>query len=240
MFSAASSWSEQAEYAAEAETYRQAQAYLADRHRRRIEEYNNEVYAQDIQYANDILAYQRDEFQRQAEWFDESVGLIKKDYVNQLGTLLLRATEEAIAAQLYGEEAIRQGRSEAATAQVAAAERGIAGITARMLVNDTDRQVGEALTSIDRNRQAISRQLSLEALGLKARADSAINQLPLQTFQPIAPPTRAAPTSPVMPTAPVPQPSRGQLIGDVLGAGISGYRSLTKNSTPSTGGWNRS
>ena len=232
MASTAASWSAGAEHAAESETYRRAQQYLADRHRRRVEQYNNDIYAQDIQYANSLLAVQRNEFERQGEWFDESVGLIQTDYFNQLGTMLLRATEEAIAVQLFGQDTIRQGREARATAMVESAARGVSGVTARMLTNDVERQVGEALTSADRNRQAVGRQLSLEALGLKARADTAINQLPLQSFQPIAPPTPAAPTSPVMPTQPVPQPSRGQLLGRLVGQGLTGYRDHKRNRTP--------
>jgi len=223
------SYSAEAEYAADAETARLQQQANAKYYWRQVETFNNEIYRQDIEYAEDLLDYQREEFAAQRQWFDQSGDLIRRDYVNQLGTLLTRAVEETIAAQLLGEDAIRQGRRERATAAAQAGERGVSGNTVDMLLGDVRRQEGEALTSIDRNRAAISRQMQLEALGLKARADTAINQLPLSTFQPITPPKPPAPTSPVSPTAPVPQPSPIGAIGNAVGAIGQGYMGYYAN-----------
>jgi hypothetical protein len=234
-FGTLASYSGQAEQAAQAETVRRAQQLYADHYRRQVETHNHAIYKQDIEYARDLLSYQANEFERQEEWFERSVGLIRKDYLNQLSPLLLRSVEESIATQLLGEDAVRAGRRERASAAALMGERGVAGNTVDMLLGDIERQVGEALTSYDRNRVATERQLQLEALGLKARADTAINQLPLQVFQPITPPRPPAPASPIQPTAPVAQPSPmaavGRAIGQVAG-GYSDYYSLRGEAMP--------
>lgn len=223
-FGQLASYSEEAEYAAEAETARLQRQANAKYYRRQVESYNNETYRQDIEYANELLDYQRSEFERQQGYVDDAVESIQNDYIVQIATLLRRGVEESIATRLQGEEAVQTGRRASAQAAVQLGE----GNTARMLLGDVERQVGEALTSFDRNRVATENQMRLEALGLKARADTAINQIPIQTFQPITPPKPPAPTSPVNPTAPTPQPSPLQAViraGTAFGQGyLSGLR----------------
>lgn len=222
-FGSLASYSDQAKYAAEAQGVQQAQQWLADRHRRRVEDYNNTIYGQDIQYANELLDWQKGEFARQQEFVAKAQEGITLDYINQLGTMMLRMTEEAIATQLMGEDAVRQGRRQRAAAQVAAGERGVSGNTVDSLLGDVARQVGEAEYSFERNNRAVQRQLMLEAVGLKARADAALNNIPISTFSPITPPRPPAPTSPVAPQAPVPQPSPVAAIGNAVGSIGQGY-----------------
>lgn len=216
--------SRQAEHAADAETIRRQNQLDAEIYRRRVEQYNNETYAQDISYANELLDYQRGEFDRQREMVGEATESIQQDYIRQLGTMLLRGVQESVAAQLFGEDTVRAGRRQTATGRAIAANRGVTGNTVDALLGNVDRQVGEGLTSIERNRVVLQRQLQLEALGLKARADTAISQIPIQTFQPITPPRAPAPTSPVHPSAPVPQPSRWGAIADAVGTVTQGYQ----------------
>ena len=216
-------------HAAAAERVRRQQDAQARYHRREIEQFNNQIYQQDIDYAGDLLNFQRTQFNLQRDVFDDTVEAIQTDYVNQLGTLLTRAVEESIALQLFGQDAVRQGRRARASAEVAAAGRGVSGNTVDTLLGDVERQVGEALTSGDRTRAALNRQLQLEALGLKARADTAINQIPITTFQPITPPRPPAPTSPIAPTAPIPGPNPFATAGQVVTAIGQGYQDTYRN-----------
>lgn len=223
------SYSSQASYAAQAESTRLANQEIAKIERRKAGQYKNTIFRQDIEYAEDILDFQQAEFSRQEDFVEQSRTAINENYINQLGTLMVRAVEEDIATTLLGEDAVRQGRRQRAAGQVAAGERGVSGNTVDMLLGDVERQVGEAQQSYERNYQAINRQLQLEALGLKAKADTQLNNIPIQTFSPIKPPSPPSPTPQVQPTAPVPQPSVLGTIGSAVGEVATGYQNHYAN-----------
>jgi hypothetical protein len=78
------------------------------------------------------------------------------------------------------------------------------------------------LPVLELNRSATMRQLTLEAMGLKANADAALYNIPIRTYDPISPINPPSPVNPVRPEAPVASPNRGAMIANVVGAGIQG------------------
>jgi len=220
--SAISSYRGQRQAAADQNAYNAAVEAQQRVYQRQLMQYNNEAYAREIDYYGDLLDYQQQEFQRQADFVMASQEAINKDYFNKFSTLLTRQVEEAMATAFGIETAERQARWERATARAAAAERGVEGNSVEAILNDVSRQQGEAVAMMRLNQEAVSRQLMLEAMGLKAAADTALNNIPVNVFQPITPPTPPAPESPVTPAPVVRGPSGMSLIGNLAGSVIGG------------------
>lgn len=109
-----------------------------------------------------------------------------------------------------------------AKAQVAADAKGIEGSSVEQLIDEVTRQQGENDTVLALNRSATMRQLTLESMGLKANADAALYNIPIRTYDPIAPINPPSPVNPVRPEAPVASPNRGAMVANVVGAGIQG------------------
>jgi len=195
---------------------------LQNQYRNQLLHYNNEVFRAELDYFGEMLDYQQAEFDRQREYVEASQDAINRNYFNQLATLLTRQVEEAMATAFGIETIERQARRERATARAAAGERGVEGNSVEAILNDVSRQQGEAVYMMRLNQQAMDRQLMLEAMGLKAQADSALNNIPIRTFQPIAPPTAPAPVAPVNPAPVVRGPSLGSLIGSIGGDVVGG------------------
>lgn len=209
-----------------------------DIYRRQMMQYNNEVYAKEIDYHGQTLDYQQKEFQRQADFVKASQEAINKDYFNKLAVVLQRQVEEAMATAFGIENIDRQARRDRATAEVAAGERGVEGNSVEAILNDVSRQQGEAVAMMKLNQEAVSRQLMLEAMGLKASADTALNNIPITVFQPITPPAPPAPESPVNPQPRVVRPSPMQLVTGVVGGVMNGVNSYVNWSPDRTAALN--
>lgn len=210
-------WLFNAKQEAQAEEYRGQQI-----------KYQNELYRQSVDYGFEYLDHQKNEFSRQVKHIEQSSKVIEKGRTAQYGTLLLRQVEEGIASALGVDEANRQARKMKAGAEAYSGDRGIEGITVEQIIGDVARQQGEAVTVMEMNRSATMRQLNLEMQGVKAQADNALINMPVQTYNPSTPINKPDPVSPVRQSEPVPMPSSGALAAGIAGSVIGGVTNYSK------------
>lgn len=208
--------------AAEQNLYNMKVETQQQQYRAKLMEHQNKVYAQDVKYGGEVLAYQRDEFRRQNEHLDRATENIQQSYFTQVGTLMKRMVEEDIAAVLQMEDVAKTSRRERASRQVQSDARGVEGNSVEAVINDVARQEGEAVTVMEMNRSAMQRQLMLEAQQLKTNADGAIMNLPVNTYQPMANVLAPSPVSPVQPQPTVQKPSVGALAANITGSLVQG------------------
>lgn len=197
---------------------------INEEHRVEVIKYQNTVYDQDIKYGREYLGWQKNEFARQERMVETATKQIEQNRFTQYAAMLQRQVEEQIAAALNIETVERQMRKAQASAQATADARGVEGSSIEQLIGDVARQAGDAITVLEMNRSATMRQLNLEMMGLKASADQALYNIPLQTFSPSQPLNPPAPVNPVQPTAPVSMPSRGAMVANVVGGVIQGMQ----------------
>lgn len=197
---------------------------INEEHRAELIKYQNTVYDQEIDYKGEVLGWQKSEFARQGKMVDNAVKSIEANRFTQYATLLQRQVEEQIAAAFNIDTVERQARKMRASAQVAADSRGVEGPSIEQIINDVSRQEGDAITVLELNRSATMRQLNLEMMGLKASADQALYNIPIQTYGPLDPVQTPAPVPQVQPTAPVPMPSRGAMVTNVVGGVLQGMQ----------------
>lgn len=225
---AASAYSEhkgaEAQYKAQVQ-YRDAIAAQDDIYRRQIIDYQNKTFGQDLDYQKELLAYQQKEFKRQEEYVAEAREAVETNYLGQVATLLQRQVEESIAAAFGVQTVQSQARAERAKNEVIAGERGIEGNTVDAVVGDIMRQGGEALSAMELQQDALDRQFALEAMGLKASADQALNNIVVSTFQPLAPIAPPSPVAPVQPGPPIARPNPATPLLKTLGAAGQSYQS---------------
>lgn len=195
---------------------------INEKYRAELIQYQNVVYQQEVDYGGKMLDYQKGEFSRQEAFQEKAVQSVQKNLFAQYATLLQRAVEEDMSNSFDVMSNDKATMAARAKGQVVADARGIEGSTVEQLINDASRQGGENDTILALNRSATARQLNLEAMGLKASADQQIYNLPVQTFQPMAPLNPPQPVSPVQPAAPVAGPNRGAMIANVVGGVVSG------------------
>ncbi|MET3601121.1 hypothetical protein ABID12_003072 [Martelella mangrovi] len=207
-------------YAAETDTKRLQQ-------RLDVTKYNNKKYAQDIRYQGEVLEFKRSEFDRQAEHSAKAINSIETNLFNQFGTLMNRMVQENMAAVLEEDEIRRSGRSARATAQVNADARGVSGASVDMIAGDISRQEGEALTVRGMNAAATQQQLLLEGQAVKARSDTSIYNLGIQTFAPTPSVQAPAPVAPYQPTQRVKGPSLATTLVSTAGQAVSQYAGLS-------------
>ncbi|MBE7185480.1 MAG: hypothetical protein INR68_13875 [Methylobacterium mesophilicum] len=184
--------------------------------------YNNKTYEQDIKYGGEVLDYQKNEFRRQNETLDRATTNIQDNYFVQVGTLMKRMVEENISAAFQMDDVAKASRKEKASRQVQADARGVEGNSVEAVISDVARQEGDAITVMEMNRSATQRQLMLEAMQLKTSADGAIMNLPVNTYQPLAPAQPPAPISPVAPAPKMNGPSVGSLVTGIAGSFVDG------------------
>ncbi|MCZ8044681.1 MAG: hypothetical protein O9330_19615, partial [Beijerinckiaceae bacterium] len=147
---------------------------------------------------------------------------IQKNLFAQYATLLQRQVEEGMAFTFETVNASKDAAAMRAKGQVAADAKGIEGSTIEQLIDNVSREEGDTRTVLHLNRSATQRQLTLEAMGLKASADQQLYNLPTNVFQPEAPLNPPSPVNPVSPAAPVASPSKGALVANVVGSVVSG------------------
>jgi len=193
-------------------------------YRKEVIRYQNTVYKQDIKYGGQYLDWQKSEFARQGEMVEKATQNIQKNLFQQYATMLTRAVEENIAHTFNMDTTAREARKAQASARAAADAKGVEGSTIEQIIGDVKRQRGEAEGILEMNRSATMRQLNLEMLGLKASADQALYNIPIQTFSPSAPLAPPQPVSPVQPQAPLTKPSSGALAVNVVGGVLQGMQ----------------
>lgn len=195
---------------------------INEKYRAEVIQYQNVVYQQDVDHGGKMLEHQRSEFDRQGRMVENATESIQKNLFAKYGQLLQRQIEEGMAAAFDLQANEKAGLAARAKAQVAADAKGIEGSSVEQLIDDVSRQQGDNETILSLNRSATMRQLTLEAMGLKANADAALYNLPIQTYNPIAPINPPSPVNPVRPEAPVASPNRAAMVANVVGAGIQG------------------
>lgn len=193
-----------------------------EKYRAEVIAYQNVVYQQEVDYGHKQLDYQESEFKRQEKFADKATDSIQKNLFAQYATILQRAVEENMASTFQSVDVQKQANAMRAKGQAMADAKGIEGASIEQLLNDVSREAGDQESIIALNRSATQRQLNLEAMGLKASADQQLYNLPIQTFQPIAPLNPPQPVSPVTPAAPVAGPNRGAMVANVVGGVVSG------------------
>lgn len=177
--------------------YQLAQQAIGEKYRTEMIRFNTEGFSRDIDYSNDVLDYQKGEFARQEKLIDNARKAIDTNYINKISTVLQRQVEEQIATAFGIETVESESRRQRATAQVQADARGVEGTSVDAIIGDVMRQEGQAVAVLEMNRSATQRQLTLEALGIKAESDAALYNLPINTYAPTAPINTPAPVAPV-------------------------------------------
>jgi hypothetical protein len=195
---------------------------INEKYRAEVIQYQNVVYQQEVDHGGKMLEHQRSEFDRQGRMVENATVSIQKNLFAKYGQLLQRQIEEGMAAAFDLQANEKAGMANRAKAQVAADAKGIEGSSVEQLIDDVSRQQGDNETVLNLNRSATMRQLTLEAMGLKASADQALYNIPIQTYAPVAPINPPSPVNPVRPEAPVASPNRGAMIANVIGAGVQG------------------
>jgi len=195
---------------------------IQEKYRAELIEYQNVVYKQEVDHGGKVLDWQKNEFKRQGQMVANATDQIQKNLFNQYATMLTRMVEENMAYTMDTFDMQRSEKVNKAVAQTTMDARGVEGSTIEQIIGDVARQSGEALHTMELNRSATHRQLNLEAMGLKAQADQALYNIPIQSFGPSAPIQPPSPVNPVTPAAPVSMPSRGALIANVISTGIQG------------------
>ena len=214
--SAAAQYSQAQSAAKKQASYNAAVEAQQSAYRVQVMQYQNEVWAQDLKYSGDLLAWAEQEWDRQVRWNEGARKAIEKNTIQAISTILLRQVEEDMATIAQGFEVRRQGAQ--ARARVAAQDRGVEGNSVDAILEDVMRQEGEVLTTMALNRSALARQLNREAIAADAQGDQQLASLQLKTYAPQAPIRTPSPVSPVNPAPPVVGPS-GVIPADVSRAG---------------------
>lgn len=195
---------------------------IQEKYRAELIQYQNVVYQQDVDHGKKMLEYQGSEFDRQGRMVENATESIQKNLFAKYAQILQRQIEEGMASAFDLHSNEKAGMANRAKAQVAADAKGIEGSSVEQLIDEVTRQQGDNETILTLNRSATMRQLTLESMGLKASADQALYNIPIQTYAPIAPLNPPSPVNPVSPAAPVAMPSKGAMVANVVGAAVQG------------------
>ncbi len=190
---------------------------INEKYRAELIQYQNVVYQQEVDYGGKMLDHQRSEFDRQGRMVENATESIQKNLFAKYGQLqrgwplhsIFRPTK-------------RPAWQPALRRRSRPTPRGSKGPASSSLSTTCRGSRGDNETVLNLNRSATMRQLTLEAMGLKASADQALYNIPIQTYAPVAPINPPSPVNPVRPEAPVASPNRGAMVANVVGAGIQG------------------
>lgn len=233
--SAVVSYSQQQDAANAQAGYNAASTRQANENRAATLQYQNQVWQQDIEYANDMLAWSEQEWSRQVKYDGEARAAVEKNTLAQIGQVMLRQVEEDMSVILQGTEVRRQGT--VARASMAAKDRGVEGNSVDAILNDVYRQEGEAINVMAMNRSASARQLNREAIQIDAQGDQQLASIQLKTYAPQAPVRSPSPVAGAATAAPVAGANVGQLITGVAGSvstGINTYSAVTGQTNDKT------
>jgi len=196
-------------------------------YRYEVMRYQNDTWKQDLDHANEVLSYSKDEFGKQIEWAQLANAAVEQNRNADAFTLMARGIEETIASTFQATGIARQGQAARSTFQ--ARERGVEGNSTDAVLGDIWRQEGEAATMNTLNRENTLRQLEHEGLAQDAQADQQMFQIAssIRTFAPNAPIRAPSPVSPVQPTAPVTGPSVATLAAGLGNAAITGFNTYS-------------
>lgn len=224
--------SSRAENRYRAEVARQQQLHFYE-----VQRYQNDVWRQDLEYAQEVLNYSRSEFDRQTEWAEVANAAVEKNRNSDAFTLMVRGIEETIAATFQTTSAQSMGR--AARARFAAAERNVEGNSTEAVLGEIFNQEGRTTSMIELNRENTLRQLEREGISADASADQQLYQISssLRTFSPNPQVRGPSPLNPVAPAQMVNGPNAAQLISGLFNAGtsaVSSYNAMSGQNAQQT------
>ena len=199
----------------------QQQMQVQANYRYEVMKFQNDVWAQDLAHAEEVLSYGRAEFDKQAEWAGRAMEAVEQNRNADAFTLMVRGIEETIAATFQTTNAQRAGQ--AARARFAAQYRGVEGNSTEAVLGDIWRQEGDLTTMAEVNRKSTLDQLEREGGAADAQADQQLSQIAsaIRTFAPQAPIRPPGPVPRINPTAPVVGPSGVTLVAGLSNAAIS-------------------
>lgn len=221
----------QSQAAAKSNAYNLQRQAVEEKYRVDMYKYGTEVYKQDIKFGNEVLEYQKTEFDRQGRMIEKAREGLEKNYVRKVGQLLQRQVEEEMALAFQDDSIGRQGRDARGTAIVEADKRGVEGKSVDAVLDNVSRQEGEATTIIDLNRQAGRQQAMWDALGLKAETDERLYSLQVQTYNPSTPIQTPGPAGAVAPAQRVSGPSTGSLLVGIGSSFLDAGKTAINNKT---------
>lgn len=199
--------------------------------------YQNQTYAQDIAYANDMLEWSQKEWNRQLAYYGEAARAVEKNTLAQVGQVMLRQVEEDMSTILQGTEVRKQGTVARASMAARNADRGVEGNSVDAILNDVTRQEGEVLSVQEMNRSATQRQLNREAIAIDAQGDQNIANLSVKTFAPSTQIRTPGTVASVQQAAPVMGPNTAGLVTGLAGAvatGVSNYSAMNGQTNAQT------
>jgi hypothetical protein len=202
-----------------------------------VMQYQNEVWDQDISYANDMLAWSEQEWNRQERYAARAMEAVEKNTLAATGQLLLRQVEEDMGVIMQGQEQRRNEQVARASLTNRAGDRGVEGNSVDAIINDVTRQEGEVLNVMAMNRAASARAINRQIIEADAQGDQQLSSIQLKTYAPSVQIRSPAPVSPVNPAAPVAAPNVGQLVTGVAGAvqgGFASYSAMTEQKQSDT------
>jgi hypothetical protein len=233
--SAVASHSQQSHAAQKQKTYNRVTQASNEQFRLDTMEYQNEVWADDIKYSEDMLAWAEGEWNRQVEYAGRAQEAVEKNTLAATGQLLIRQVEEDMAVIAQGAETRRTGT--VARAQIEARDRGVEGNSVEAIINDVTRQEGEALNVMAMNRSSSIRSINNALIAADAQGDQSLASIQLKTYAPSQQIKTPTPINPVNPAAPVAGANVGALVTGFAGAvqgGISNYSQMTQQPTHET------
>jgi hypothetical protein len=183
--------------------------------------YQNEQYQLDTDHFGKLIAYQKDEFEKNKSYVGEAQVGLEKDFQNQLQAQLQRIAETDIAAYLEMDNVNAQEQRAVGSIRTATADAGVAGNAVRLVEGEVSRQAGAGRVAVALQHKANRRQELLGMTNLKANRDTTLASLRMPTFQPLQAPAPPAPVSPVAPAAPVARPSLVGAIANTAASAIS-------------------
>jgi len=215
---------QQSDYNAEID--RLSKAYRLD-----VMNYQNTTYANDIDFFNKQVAWQKEEFEKGKTRIEDTRTAVDQNMFGLLAGQMTKIVEENMAEALGLADVAAQVRQETGAVDVRVADSGVGGNVVAMLRGDVARQGGNAATITSMNAASARRQSMQEAQQIKAERDTQLSQLTIPVFQPMQAPAPPSPVSPVNPSAPSQRLGAATIALNAVSSGINlavGANSLIK------------
>jgi hypothetical protein len=123
-------------------------------------------------------AARRQQYEAQSDAYKENAQSAREAAINSYSALNDRQIEENKAAFQKKEEAIRETRIGSATAQTAAGEAGVAGLSIERVIGDYFARLGRNQTNVESNRRGAVTQIQRQKQSTYYEAQGRINAMP--------------------------------------------------------------
>ncbi|WP_431282339.1 virion core protein, T7 gp14 family [Humitalea sp. 24SJ18S-53] len=200
-------------------------------------QYQEDLFKQDLSYAQETLDYQESEFGRQERVLERNRTAIQKNTNDSIAGIIARRVEEDMSSILQ-EYGIAQSAGEArATTRVRSSARGVEGNSVEALIQDVSRQEGDAVSVLTLNREATSRGLTRAVIEARTQGAQQLANQQAQTYQPSTPIRTMGPLASINTPGQVAQPSQLATlvgIGSAVAGGFNTYNSWSGNTPAKT------